>query len=133
MSENISDYGSEYLVDTDVIINHLKRKSSSLYNLHGEARLYISVLTEYELFVGINNQIEENELENLMHFFTRLEITSDICRKAAEFERYHGIAHILGPIDLLIAATAVQKKMKLITENKKHFRLVPEVKLYSEA
>ncbi|MFH1823654.1 MAG: type II toxin-antitoxin system VapC family toxin [Candidatus Firestonebacteria bacterium] len=130
MREEIADYGPRYLVDTDIIINQIRNKDTKMFlDLCKSGILHISVLTEYELFYGILNEKMREEVENFLSFFKKINITSDICRKAAEIKQKNKQIEL---VDLLIASTCYVYKMILVTGNKKHFKIIPEIEIYEK-
>lgn len=132
MRNNLIGHETKFLVDTDIIINTINKSDTKiLSNLHGQGILYISVLTEYELFLGIYEDRLREEVGGFIYFLKKIDVTSDICRKAAEFARKNKyIEQALKPVDLLIGATCFIHKLKLVTGNKKHFRLIPDIEIY---
>ncbi len=97
-----------YLVDTNILIDHLRGDRTStefLYRVleEGKAQAGISVITEYEL-LAVPHLIlhQEHKIAKLLALMPRLAVTSKVARLAAEFRRRHqtNIA------DALIAATA---------------------------
>lgn len=133
MSEEQAKYGLKYLIDTDVIINHLKVGSNKLNTIINRTDMvYISVITEYELYRGIHNDEERNMLRTKLKFFRKIDINSDICIKASEYIKNDHIKQSLGLADLLIGATCNINDLVLVTNNIKHFKMIKDINLYEE-
>ncbi|OGF48059.1 MAG: hypothetical protein A2452_04725 [Candidatus Firestonebacteria bacterium RIFOXYC2_FULL_39_67] len=121
----------KYLIDTDVLINQLKAGSNKLSAVVNETEyIYISVINEYELFRGIHNENQIAALEKSLSFFGRIQISSEIAKKAADYARDKNIINSLGLADILIAATCNIHGLVLVTENIKHFRMIPDIIIY---
>jgi predicted nucleic acid-binding protein len=125
-----SPRGVTYLVDTNILIDHLRgdaRATEFLLDIEtGRTKGCVSVLTEYELLsVSDLKANEKREIERLLLVLPRLAITSRVARLAAEFRsRYHtDIA------DALIAATARARSATLVTRNLKDFQRIKGLRL----
>ncbi len=106
------------LLDTDVLIDHL----------HGHRhleldQLTVSVITQAELFAG--NQSEEPAIEALLTSLRAIEVDATIARVAGRIRR----SSQLGIADALIAATALEHQLPLMTRNRRHFERVPGLRL----
>ncbi|MFH1824438.1 MAG: PIN domain-containing protein [Candidatus Firestonebacteria bacterium] len=136
MPGTIAKYRIGYLIDTNIIINILnknKRDFDLIFSLEKKEILSISVLTIYELFIGIHDENVKKTARELLKYFKTVDITSDICEKASEIMKQNKqLEDILGIVDLLLAATCILHKLILITENKKHFKLIPEIEIYEK-
>ena len=120
------------LVDSDILINHLTGRNTGLLpSLKNTADLHISVLTEYEVLISIQDQGILDSVINFLNFFEKLPVTEAISRKASEIAKSSKpIQSALKPMDVLIAATCAVHKMPLVTNNKKHFKQIKEIVLY---
>jgi tRNA(fMet)-specific endonuclease VapC len=121
------------LLDTSVIIDCLRQHNTSrtlLYQLAEESHeLYISIITHTELYSGKSVWEKEDAQEDLEHVLSGLNIVAldpEISIKAGQLKSVSGI----GLIDCIIAATAIQYKLQLVTFNKKHFERIEEVILF---
>lgn len=125
-------------VDSDYVIDYL-RGLAYTKNLIEKVKLkeleaYISVVTVFELRVGAllsNNPGKKLEdVEKLLDWFHIVDITKEIMSIASKIHvnlRKKGIT--IGIEDILIAATAISLNMGLITNNKKHFKNIEDLRL----
>ncbi len=130
----------KYLLDTNIIIYLIKGQEPLTSNIqrHNPNEVAVSGFTEAELRFGIENSKEENRLKNegatnlILSLFTRLYHDERVS------DRYGSIkAHIIKnkiytprlEIDLFIAATALAYDLTLITNNKKDFESIPNLKI----
>jgi len=111
------------LLDTDVVINILKKKEETLQQLNelGECEFYISPIVIAEVYAGARKK-EIKEIEMLFSYFKSVEIGDDIGvftgNYANEFQKaFNGISLE----DFMIAATAKYYNLTLWTYNKKHY------------
>lgn len=110
---------AELLVDTDVLIDHLRGER----RLHGGGRrLAVSVVSRCELFAGRD---EGAVLRALLGAMIELPLDSAIAELAGVTRRETGIA----TPDALIAATALIHRIPLLTRNRRHFEPVPGLEL----
>ena len=118
----------KYLIDTNILIDHLRGDSKATVFLQHieEARFQagISVITEYELLASTKlKEPDITKIETLLELMPRLAITSQTVRIAAKFHRNYGT----DMADALIAATAFFAKATLVTRNFKHFQNIREL------
>lgn len=111
---------SGLLLDTDILIDHLRGRRRA--QLDDAAT---SVITRTELFAGGERQ--EPAVEALLGRLTELSVTPEVARRAGSIRRETGLA----VADALIAATALEHGLPLMTRNRRHFERVPDVELRS--
>lgn len=124
-------------IDTDVLIDYLRGKDRALLNLFRlqakrKVKLFTSTTTVFETFLGrsIENKGVENQVGKLFKRVSVKGITEEIAKFAAEIARKNKIYGKIELADLFITASAIYFKAALFTKNKKHFKLVPDLKLF---
>jgi tRNA(fMet)-specific endonuclease VapC len=123
-----------HLLDTDTCIHLLRGRKSTVEraSLHRPADLVISAITRYELLYGVERcppgwQKKEGGKVHLLleHMqilpFAAATATHASCLRAA-LEKA-GLS--IGPMDLLIAATALEYSLPVVTHNLREFQRVP--------
>ena len=128
-----------YLVDTDWVAEYLKGRQPATTILTSLRReeLAISLITYGEVYEGIyrGRNREQHELV-FIRFLRRvrvLPLNRQIMKRFARIRgelRSHG-QHI-GDLDTLIAATALEHNLTVITSNIRHFNRIPNLKLYQQ-
>lgn len=114
---------AELLVDTDVLIDHLR----GIRRLSAEGRsLGISVVSRCELFAGGD---EPERLRRFLSALVELPIDAAIAELAGLTRRDTGIA----TPDALIAATALTHGIPLMTRNRRHFNRVDDLRVIARA
>jgi hypothetical protein len=120
-----------YLLDSGVVIRHLRGDPTAvqlLRELGRRARLSASVVTHLEVSAGMRAH-EEYHTRRLLSRFTAYVVDRSIAERAGEILRRYPDRGI-GVSDAIIAATAIQHGLTLVTLNARHFP-APEVTLYS--
>lgn len=124
------------IVDTDVLINYARSRSKKLFkylSLQSQNKLQIgiSAITIFEYYSG-SYLLDPTIYETTELFFVNFkvfEVTREIAKEAARINREYKLYKKIESNDLIIAATALHLDCPLLTENKKHFKLIPHLKL----
>jgi predicted nucleic acid-binding protein len=122
------------VVDTSILIDILRNIEISLtliQKLARENELFISGITEAEIFSGkdLENEEKKQKVLKLLSFFRKTNPTNEILQKAGEFRRKYNTSLP----DSIIAATAHHINAVILTKNEKDFSKIKEVKLLKEA
>ena len=119
-----SSRGRGVLIDTDVLVDHLR----------GARRLrlpravaWISVVTRAELFSGASaEESEQKGLAALLSIFDEIEVNRAIAERGGRIRRLTGV-----PLpDSLIAASALERGLVVMTRNQRHFARVDGITLH---
>lgn len=116
--------GISCLVDTDVVIDFLRRRDYALKlleNWAGEGLLAISTLTHLEIYQGMKAG-EERATNTFLDGLVSVAVDIPIARRAGTMLgelRSKGIT--IGIADAIIAATALQFGSPLLTNNVEHY------------
>lgn len=117
-----------YLLDTDVIINHIHGKDKLALGIFQKGSA-ISICTYVELFYGVarssapreNRQVIEEFLKNLAIDILPFDQRSSNVFVQLKLDLRESP---LDDFDLIIAATAVVYDLTLVTKNVKHFERI---------
>lgn len=120
--------GVRVLVDTDVLIDYLNAGDHGAFLEHPRSRIYYSVVTRKELLAkkGLHAAERDAILDTLRHFrVVRLDraVTDRYSALRREYPR-------LEKEDALIAATALAKRLPLMTGNWRHFSGIADLTLF---
>lgn len=115
---------SDYLLDANILILYL-RKTAGYYELldtlAADDTLYISAITRLEIIRGMRDRERETTFDILDSLET-IEISIEIADKAGELIRtWRTQGIVMEDADALIAATALEHGLALVTTNAKHF------------
>lgn len=121
------------LLDTSILIDFLRRKSKSdslfVKLLQQKYQLYISIVTHTELFSGKTiwgNEKLHQEIEILCSGLHILPLETEISKKTGKIRAQNNTTIIDG----VIAATAINHGLNLVTLNLKDFQNIEGISLY---
>ena len=126
-----------YLLDSDWVADYLKGRESavaivdSLYS----AGLAISIITYAEVYEGIYYGRDRTRYERVFREFLRgVDVLGINQRVARRFAIVRGMLRAQGQLisqtDLLIAATALEHDLIMVTRNVRDFGRVPDLQLH---
>ena len=129
-----------YLVDTDWAIHHLKGNASICEELHvlQPAGLGLSVIALAELYEGVYYSSETEESEQKLNQFLSSLYIIDVDEETArifglERGKLRAAGTMIGNMDLMIAATALQYDLTLLSNNRRHFDRIDRLRVESIA
>lgn len=123
---------NKFIFDTDIIIAYLRKHQPSVKFiddfLNQNKEIYLSVITEAELYAGKSTRINEKKIEIILHLarYQIIELNRKTAKLAGELSRDYDILLV----DALIASTAILNNCTLITRNIKHFQKIPKLKVF---
>ncbi len=114
------------LVDTDVLIWHLRGYAQATRRLDQLAGLTLSAVSYLEILQGMRSKAELASINKMLErrSATVLPVSEPITRRAIVLMESLSLSHGLQMGDALIAATALEHEMRLLTGNVKHFSVV---------
>ena len=112
---------TDLLVDSDVFVDHLR---GTVALAAGRHRLHYSVVTRAELFAG---NTATNLASQLLAPFRELPVDRAVAERAGRVAREFGTRLP----DALIAATALEHGLGLVTRNVRHFESIRGLRLRS--
>jgi tRNA(fMet)-specific endonuclease VapC len=119
-----------YLVDTDVLIDVSRNNEAAIDFLDTlDDSWSISIITGLELIVGALNNKEVSQIDQLIEAYSAISLTSEIGNRSYNLLRQFARSHGLRVLDSLIAATALENNLTLVTRNEKHFKMISALKL----
>lgn len=112
------------IYDTSVFIEYFRGKKAVSDYLQ-KVDLTCSVVTAAELLQGARDKKAQQVIEKFLRRVTVLPLTPIISECMLDFiGRFH-LSHGLAIPDALIAATAIEHTLTLVTHNVKHFSYIP--------
>jgi len=119
------------LCDTCVVIDFINQNSNALERLKEQGNiLCINSVIEMELIQGIHDKREMQKVIININGFRRLEINQAILDLATQLLTRYLLSHHLQLPDAMIAACALIYDIPILTYNIKHFKYIPNIKLY---
>ena len=119
------------LVDTDVLIWHLRGYPQATRRLDELGALTLSAISWLEVLQGMRNKAELVAVKKMLDKRSArlLPVTEAITLRATELMESLTLSHGLQMGDALIAATAIEHKLPIVTSNTKHFQAVKTLKI----
>src|SRR5262245_12209772 len=116
------------LIDTDVLIDYLRAYPDAVSYVEAQReRLLISVVTVAELYAGVREGEERSRLERFLRAFEIIPLDQRLAIQGGLYRRDYSKSHNVGLADALIAATAMQRQVPLVTLNRRHFPMLQDV------
>ena len=101
--------------------------------LSARDRLTISIITQYEILRGLKARGATSQLTRFGKFCESLEIvelsTPIVIRAAEIYADLHRRGKLIGDADILIAATAIENNLTLVSNNQTHFLRITGLEL----
>ena len=117
------------LIDSDVVVLHTHGNIAAARRVNAIHEWQISVVTYMELAQGCSDKPNLARLKKGLaaREVKVLQITPAISQRAADLVDALALSHGMRLADALIAATAIEHNMPLLTSNLKHFLPVAEL------
>ena len=119
------------LVDTDVLIWHLRGYPQATRRLDELGALTLSAISWLEVLQGMRNKAELVAIQKMLKLRQAevRPITETITIRATELMETMTLSHGLQMGDALIAATALEHGIPLLTGNVRHFAAIPALRI----
>ncbi len=119
------------LVDTDVLIWNLRGNSTAAELLDGSPPFSLSAITWMELVQGVRDSAEMRTLRRALRYWraTIVHVDESISARASFLVEEHALANSMQLADALIAATALETGLPLVTANDRHYRQIEGLEL----
>jgi predicted nucleic acid-binding protein len=114
---------AKVLLDTDVVINLLRKREETLNKLSslGQCEFYISPIVVAEVYAGAKSK-EGAQIEALFSYFNVVDINVQIGRISGNYaNQFRKAFHNISLEDYIIAATANYYNLALWSYNLKHY------------
>jgi predicted nucleic acid-binding protein len=119
------------LFDTDILIWFFRGNAKAARALEDCDQRHISLVNYLELLQGARNKAEIKLIRGFLKDFgfVQLPLTENIGHRAAIYMEEYCLRVQLCPADALIAATAVENNLTLLTGNSRHYKCIGELEL----
>lgn len=113
---------NQLLVDTDVLIAYLNHRAYRSYLESAKYRVYYSAITKKELLA--KRGLKTSERQAIITLLKRFRLIRINRRVTDEYSRLRSRYPSLAKGDALIGASALARKLPLLTQNLRHFRVI---------
>jgi predicted nucleic acid-binding protein len=119
------------IFDTDVLIYAQRGARRAALAIDAVAERFVSVQSLMELLQGARDKDDLRIIKRFMVdlSFAVLPLSENVGHRALVYVEEYGLSSGLRAADALIAATAVENAMPLMTANAKHFRAIKDLDL----
>lgn len=119
------------IFDTDVFIWTQRGNIKAARMMESAGQRFLSVQTYMELLQGAQNRKQHHQTKDFLSTFgfVVLPLTENIGHRAAIYIEEYALASGIRVGDALIAASAVENNLILVSSNVKHFKMIKDLQL----
>jgi hypothetical protein len=119
------------IFDTDIFIWAQRGNEKAAKLMDGTEERYLSIQTYMELLQSAENKSQHEYIKDFIssYGFIILPLSENIGHRASIYIEEYALFSGLRAGDAIIAATAVENNVMLVTSNARHFRPIKELKL----
>jgi predicted nucleic acid-binding protein len=119
------------MYDTDILIWVQRGNARAARQVERDSERSLSVQSYMELLQGARDKAEQQLIKDFIFAFdfAVLPLSENIGHRALVYLEEYALSAGLRSADALIAATAVERNLELMTSNTKHFRAIKELRL----
>ena len=119
------------MYDTDILIWVQRGSARAARRLERDSERSLSVQSYMELLQGARDKAEQQLIKDFIFAFdfAVLPLSENIGHRALVYLEEYALSAGLRSADALIAATAVERNLELMTSNTRHFRAIKELRL----
>ncbi len=119
------------IFDTDILIWVQRGNEKAAKLIEKDKDKYLSIQSYMELLQGARNKTHHKHVKNFISDFgfSILPFTENIGHRALIYVEEYALSSNMRAGDAIIAATAVENNMTLVSSNVKHFKVVNELQL----
>ena len=119
------------IVDTDVLVWASRGNERAAHALEQNRGFRISVVTYAEIIQGARDMDEVRKFQKALRLWTStvLHVNESISQHAMFFVERYALSHSVHLADALIAATAMHYGDIVLTGNRKHYAVIPDLEI----
>lgn len=128
---------NELLLDTDTISFFLRNQPNVMSKANDYLKFHkgfsFSIITRFEILRGLKVKNAQRQITNfgLICLQSReINLTSEIVNRASEiYADLYKRGQLIGDADILIAATALENDLPVVTNNESHFNRISDLQV----
>jgi predicted nucleic acid-binding protein len=119
------------MYDTDILIWIQRGNQKAARLVEKDQERSLSIQSYMELLQGARDKAEQKVVKDFIYAFDFqiLPLSENIGHRALVYVEEYALAAGMRSADALIAATAVERNLVLVSSNTKHFKAVAELRL----
>lgn len=114
----------DLIIDSDILIDHLRGNTQATRFLESiidkNCKIFYSVITKTEIYAGTRKG-EEEKTAKLFNTLNYINFDDEMAAIAGNYLNKFRRAYNLNIGDVIIAATARTRSLRLVTRNRKHY------------
>jgi tRNA(fMet)-specific endonuclease VapC len=126
---------TDLCLDTNVLIAFLKGRdpgASAVAAAVRNANCFVTSISVYELLFGVSRAGKHIGEDQLLSILATVPLDDTAARRAATLhDQLLRAGEDIGIKDVLIAAICLERQLPILTLNEKHFRRVPDLRVYT--
>lgn len=117
------------IYDTDILIWVQRGNKKAALLVEKDNEKYLSIQSYMELLQGAKNKTQHKYVKNFISEFnfSILPLTENIGHRALIYVEEYALSSNMRAGDAIIAATAIENNMLLVSSNIKHFKVVKDL------
>ncbi len=117
------------IFDTDIFVWIQRGNERAAKLIDRSYQRYLSAFSYMELLQGAKNKTQHKYIKDFLKEFSFiiLPLTENIGHRASIYIEEYGLASNLRAGDAVVAATAVENNMPLVSSNTKHFKPIKDL------
>ena len=119
------------IYDTDILIWVQRGNNKAAKLIDKDDDKYLSIQSYMELLQGAKNKTHHKYIKDFINEFefSILPLTENIGHRALIYVEEYALSSNMRAGDAIIAATAIENNITLVSSNVKHFKVVKELQL----
>lgn len=119
------------IFDTDILIWVQRGNEKAAKLIEKDDDKYLSIQSYMELLQGAKNKTQHKYIQDFIKKFefSILPLTENIGHRALIYVEEYALSSNMRAGDAIIAATAIENNLTLVSSNVKHFKVLNELKL----
>ena len=119
-----------FLIDSNVLIDVSRGNSGAIKYVDRLAEPWaLSQVTAMELIVGARDKRDLATIDGFLSLYPVVPLSDSIGTGAYRLLKTYAKSHGLHVFDSLVAATAMEKALTLVTVNRKHYQMIEGLQL----
>lgn len=117
------------IYDTDILIWIQRGNKKAATLIEKDDDKYLSIQSYMELLQGAKNKTQHTYIKDFISEFefSILPLTENIGHRALIYVEQYALSSNMRAGDAIIAATAIENNMSLVSSNMKHFKVVKDL------
>jgi predicted nucleic acid-binding protein len=119
-----------FLVDSNVLIDVSRGNAGAIQYVDRLAEPWaLSQVTAMELIVGARDKRDLATIDGFLSLYPVIPLSDGIGMEAYRLLKTYAKSHGLHVFDSLVAATAMEKALTLVTLNRKHYQMIESLQI----